>query len=52
VDALEGLLHIRGIEPDQWILANLGAMNGLGFYFIDGALAALLGPSRCRKRSR
>ncbi len=42
MDALEGLLDVGGIKPDQRILANFGTMNGLGLDLIDGAFAAFL----------
>ena len=49
VDALEGFFHVGGIEADQRILADFGAVNGFGFDFVDGALAAF---SAARARAR
>lgn len=38
VNALERLFHIRGIKPNQWILPDLGASNGLGLNLVNRAL--------------
>jgi hypothetical protein len=42
MDALEGLFHVAGIEPDQRVLTHFGAVNGFNSDFINGAFAALL----------
>jgi hypothetical protein len=40
VNGLEGFLHIRRVETDEWVLSHFGAVNGFDLDFVDGALAA------------
>jgi hypothetical protein len=40
VDGHEGFLDVRGIEADQRVLSDFGAVNRLNLDFINGALAA------------
>src|SRR5579863_7743103 len=42
VNAVERFFDVRRIKPDQWILPYFGAVNGLGFDFVDRPLAAFL----------
>src|ERR1700686_4801717 len=41
MNALKSFFHVCGIKPDQRILADFGAVNGLSPDLIDGALAPL-----------
>jgi hypothetical protein len=43
VDGLQRFADIAGIEPNQRVLAYLGAADCFGFDLVDGALGALLG---------
>src|SRR3979411_2651650 len=49
VDALESLFYVGWVEADQRILPDLGATNGFGLDFVNGAFASLLSESYMHK---
>ena len=52
VNALEGFLYVGGIETDQGILPDFGAMHSLGFHLVDGALATFGWILCCKQEPR
>ena len=51
--AEECLSHVRRVETNERVLANLSTMDGFGLDFLDGAFGTLLGNRRgrhCRSR--
>jgi hypothetical protein len=58
MDGFESFFQVPGIEPDEWVLADLGAMDGLDSDLVDGAFATLsfLGSSprtrECQKEQK
>jgi len=41
-ECLEGFFHVAGVEPDERILAHLGAADRFDSDLVDSAFAALL----------